>query len=424
MARTPHDPVEHLLRRTSLPQHVKADAWDAFHRSPTHHAFTEELKRLPLPQHVRANLWDLKLKHTASKEAKMLPRESKYGRGGTRLPEQAEPARTKEPSAEKAPGSVSAFIAENFRHFNSATFHDAAEDYKKHLAKGVQMLVSLAGAMSTAELGRTLAPMIRQGKVHAVSCTAANLEEAGFDLIAHDEYERYPDYHDFTAEDDAKLAARHVNRVTDTGLKEQAAMTPIEKAVKRRWDQAARNGTRLFPHEVMFDILRSKELESQYQGDPEKNWLVAAAEKDIMIVVPGFEDSTIGNVFAAECMEGNYDPTLIRNGIEYMVELAKWYQRVSADHDLGFWQIGGGLSGDFAICVVPLLEQDAKVKGTKKWTYFCQMTDADESMGGYSGAMPNEKSSWGKLPPDAPMFNIKGDATINAPLLAAYVLGW
>src|SRR5713226_7187844 len=151
MARTPHDAVAALLRRTPLPNKLRADVWDAFNGAVTPEELAPRLQKLPLAKIVRASLWDLKKKHADRKDAQVLPRESKYGLGGQTMP-------AKEPKAEQATGAVSAFIAEHFRHFNAATLHDAAEAYKAHLAKGGHMLVSLAGAMSTAELGRSLAP--------------------------------------------------------------------------------------------------------------------------------------------------------------------------------------------------------------------------------------------------------------------------
>ena len=421
MARTPHDPVKALLDQTPLTKALRADAWDAFHRAKTPAELPTHLDRLPLPKHVRAQLWDLKHRHTTRKDSQMGPRESKYGRGGKRMPDEQEPHRLEH--GETAPGSVSVFIAEHFRHFNAATLHDAAEAYKAHLAKDGQILISIAGAFSTGELGRSLAPMIRAGKVHAVSCTGANLEESIMDLLGHDDYEHFPDYHEHTAEDDAALAARKVNRVTDVGVPE-SAMTPLEKAMRARLTQAVKDNDRLFPHEMLYDIITSKELEPHYQGDPEKCWLAAAAAQDLPIVVFGWADSTLGNVFAAECLDEKFEPTLVRGSIEYMMELADWYTEASATHPMGFVQCGGGISGDGPICVVPMLKQDAKRKDTPLWQYFVQLTDADESMGGYSGALPNEKASWGKLPPDAPMFNVKGDFSISFPLLAAYVMGW
>src|SRR6202012_1059758 len=78
------------------------------------------------------------------------------------------------------------FIAHHYRHFNAAALHDAAKGYEAHLAKGGKMFVTLAGAMSTAELGLSLAELIRQDKIHGICCTGANLEEDVFNLVAHD----------------------------------------------------------------------------------------------------------------------------------------------------------------------------------------------------------------------------------------------
>ena len=91
-------------------------------------------------------------------------------------------------------GAISDFIRHHYRHFNGAALVDAADAYVKHLDGGGKMLVTLAGAMSTAELGLSLAEMIRRGKVHAISCTGANLEEDIFNLVAHDHYVRIPNY--------------------------------------------------------------------------------------------------------------------------------------------------------------------------------------------------------------------------------------
>ena len=69
---------------------------------------------------------------------------------------------------------------------------DAAKGYVAHLDNGGKMMITLGGAMSTAELGLSLAEMIRQDKVHLITCTGANLEEDVFNLVAHDYYERVP----------------------------------------------------------------------------------------------------------------------------------------------------------------------------------------------------------------------------------------
>ncbi|MDR1789474.1 MAG: deoxyhypusine synthase family protein, partial [Opitutaceae bacterium] len=145
-------------------------------------------------------------------------------------------------------GPVSKFIAANYRHFNAAALLDAAKGYETHLAAGGKMLVALAGAMSTAELGVSLAEMIRRGKVHAIVCTGANLEEDVFNLVAHDHYERVPNYRDFTPADEQALLDRHMNRVTDTCIPEMEAMRRIEKAVLAEWMAADKAGARYFPH--------------------------------------------------------------------------------------------------------------------------------------------------------------------------------
>src|SRR3712207_5012772 len=130
------------------------------------------------------------------------------------------------------------------------------------------MLVALAGAMSTAELGISLAEMIRQGKVHFISCTGANLEEDIFNLVAHDHYERIPNYRDLTPEDELKLLDRHMNRVTDTCIPEEEAIRRIEKAVMDEWVAASEKKVAYFPHEFMYRILNSGKLKQYYQIPP------------------------------------------------------------------------------------------------------------------------------------------------------------
>ncbi len=324
-----------------------------------------------------------------------------------------------------ASGSVSTFIERHFRHFNAAVLKDAADAYISHLETGGQMFVTLAGAMSTAELGLSLAEMIRRGKVHAICCTGANLEEDVFNLVAHSHYERVPHYRHLTAEDEQRLLERHLNRVTDTCIPEEEAMRRIERIVLEEWLAADARGERAFPHEFLYRVLRSKVLEPLYQIDPRDCWLLAASEADLPVFVPGWEDSTLGNVFAAHCMSGRLTSTqTVRSGIEYMVALAEWYRRVAAGTSIGFFQIGGGIAGDFPICVVPMLHQDLRLPDVPLWGYFCQISDSTTSYGSYSGAVPNEKITWGKLAVDTPKFIIESDATIVAPLVFAKVLGW
>ena len=322
-------------------------------------------------------------------------------------------------------GPVSQFLRHHFRHFNAAALIDAAEAYRAHLDKGGKMMITLAGAMSTAELGLSLAEMIRQDKVHAISCTGANLEEDIFNLIAHDFYERVPHYRHLTPEQEQELLERHMNRVTDTCIPEEEAIRRLEGALIEEWTRADRAGETFFPHQFLYRVLRSGALKRYYQIDPRDSWVYAAMEHDLPIYVPGWEDSTTGNIYAAHCIAGDIKNVhTVRGGIEYMIGLADWYTRTSARHSIGFFQIGGGIAGDFPICVVPMLHQDLRRTDVPVWGYFCQISDSTTSYGSYSGAVPNEKITWGKLAVDTPKFIIESDATIVAPLIFALVLGW
>jgi deoxyhypusine synthase len=324
-----------------------------------------------------------------------------------------------------ATSAVRDFIRQHYRHFNAAVITDAATAYERHLASGGKMFMTLAGAMSTAELGLSLAEMIRRDKVHAICCTGANLEEDVYNLVAHDHYVRIPHYRDLTPTDEQALLDRHLNRVTDTCIPEEEAMRRIERLVQEDWTSADRAGERYFPHEFLYRLLLSGRLKSQYQINPRDSWLLAAAEKNLPLFVPGWEDSTLGNMYAATCIAGNVTRVhTVRTGIEYMMALADWYTRTSRDASLGFFQIGGGIAGDFPICVVPMLHQDLRRPEVPLWGYFCQISDSVTSYGSYSGAVPNEKITWGKLGVETPKFVIESDASIVAPLIFAYVLGW
>lgn len=318
--------------------------------------------------------------------------------------------------------SMRAFMRTHFRHFNAAAMVDATRDYVAHLEAGGKMMITLAGAMSTAELGVSLARMIREDKVHAISCTGANLEEDLFNLVAHDHYERVPHYRDLRPEDEQALLERAMNRVTDTCIPEEEAMRVLEGLAMAQWQEAQASATRLFPHEFMYRIIRSGALADKAQIDPADSWMLAACEKNLPLIVPGWEDSTMGNMFAASVIRGDIkSATLMRSGIEYMIELASWYRETSAEASIGFFQVGGGIAGDFPICVVPMLEQDLGQE-TPLWGYFCQISDSTTSYGSYSGAVPNEKITWGKLAVDTPRHVIESDATIVAPLMFAAIL--
>ncbi|PRY15523.1 homospermidine synthase (spermidine-specific) [Pontibacter ummariensis] len=319
---------------------------------------------------------------------------------------------------------VTDFIKKHYKHFNAASLVDAAEAYKTHLDTGGKMLITLAGAMSTAELGIILAEMIRQDKVHAISCTGANLEEDIFNLVAHDFYERVPHYRELSAADEEALLSRHLNRVTDTCIPEEEAMRRLEHVVLKYWEKADKAGESYFPHEFFYQILLSGELEQYYQIDPKNSWMLEAAKKNLPIFVPGWEDSTLGNIYAGHVISGDIKNVhTMKTGIQYMIELADFYTETATEESkIGFFQIGGGIAGDFPICVVPMLHQDLQRTNVPLWGYFAQISDSTTSYGSYSGAVPNEKITWGKLGRDTPKFVIESDATIVAPLIFAMVL--
>jgi deoxyhypusine synthase len=323
-------------------------------------------------------------------------------------------------------GAVRHFIEKHFRHFNARETVAAARAYEEHIEAGGKMLVSLAGAMSTAELGIILARMIREGKVHAVSCTGANLEEDVFNLLGRDDYEVIQDWRALSAQDEVDLFRRGMNRVTDTCIPEDI-MRHLEARLLDRWQKACETGERRFPSEFLFDVLGSGELDEHYQVDPKESWLVAAMEAGIPVYAPGWEDSTTGNMFAAHVlMDELPHHQCVKSGTEQFAHLIEWYLENHGEAEgrpsVGFFQIGGGIAGDFAICAVPSIIQDMKQE-VPFWGYFCQISDAEVSYGGYSGAVPNEKITWGKLDRDTPKFLIKSDATIVAPLIFGYLLG-
>ena len=347
------------------------------------------------------------------------------------------------------------FIDRHYRHFNAATLREAAGAYRDLVDGGGRMLVTLAGAMSTAELGLSLAEMIRAGKVHAICATGANLEEDLFNLVAHDHYRRIPDWRALTAEQEKDLERRGLNRVTDTCIPEAEAFRAVEAPLRELWRAADAAGERRLPHAYLYQLIRDRTLADRYQIDPADSWLMAAAAADLPLFVPGWEDSTLGNVFVAERLAGGLGrPGPVLGGTEYMAALAEWYARTSTGRNLaelpeiddapdaarddpprpdgqslpggkpvGLFQIGGGIAGDFPICVVPTIRQDLH-RWCPYWAYFCQISDSTTSYGSYSGAVPNEKITWGKLDVDTPKFVVESDATIVAPLVFGYVLGW
>ena len=311
--------------------------------------------------------------------------------------------------------NVREFIEEHYKHFNAGVLADCSESLRGFLGNNGRLMITLAGAMSTAEIGRSLAPAIRSQKVHAICCTGANLEEDLFNLVAQSSYKKISDWRSWTAEQDKELQERGFNRVTDVAIPEEEAIRMIEKPLLELWQDAEAAGDRRFPHEYLYDLLLHGNL--KFDADPNNSWLLAAADANLPIFVPGWEDSTLGNILVSKVIDLTLTSSdIVKGGLQAMLALSDWYRE--DDSPTGLLQVGGGIAGDFAICVVPMLRQDVMLD-VPLWSWFAQISEARPSYGGYSGAPPNEKISWGKLAVETPKFVIESDATIVLPLLLA-----
>ncbi len=305
---------------------------------------------------------------------------------------------------------IRSFMESHYRHFNAGEITRCTSSLVGFLNSGGRLVLTLAGALSTAQIGHSLAPAIRAGKVHAISCTGANLEEDLFLLIAGDNYETVEDWRGQSLEQDHHLFERGMNRVTDVCIPEEEAIRRVESMMLDVWKEEPR-----FPHEHLYALLDRIDLGPRAKS----SWLIAAKEMNIPLLVPGWEDSTLGNLFAAACIRGDLSIEMVRTGIDYMVGFANWYR--SQTKPVGFLQVGGGIAGDFPICVVPMLNQDLGAK-VPLWSWYGQISESSTSYGGYSGAPPNEKITWGKIGIDTPRFVIESDATIVLPLILTCLL--
>ena len=333
-------------------------------------------------------------------------------------------------SVKRSAAPLSAFAARTLKHCNAGATLAAAQWLKKHLASGGKLVVTIAGALSSFQIGVMLAELIRKDKVHLVSATAANHEESYYRYVAHSHYAYIPRYTELTPEQEAELRDAGLRRITDTFLPEDESVRIMEPKLLKMWKDAQKKGERYFPHEY-FRRLFSEGLIKPDKGANENDcWTYAAYKKNIPIVIPGFEDSTMGNIFASYCYDGQYrnddgprlDPMIMKTGLEYFGFLYDWYMETAKKNPIAFLQLGGGIAADFPICAVPSLKHDLKLKNVRPWAGFIEIGSSPMSFGSYSGAGGKEKITWDKLAPESYYQIIQSDATVVFPWIAAVLL--
>ncbi len=331
----------------------------------------------------------------------------------------------------KSKTPVASFAARTLNHCNGGSTLQAALWLKEHLKKGGKLVVTISGALSSFQVGVMLAELIRQGKVHLISATGANHEESYYRYVAHSHYAYIPRYTELTPEQEAELRDAGLRRITDTFLPEDESVRIMEPHLLKFWQEAEQKGERYFPHEYFRRLFTEGLIKPDHGANPEDCWAYAAYQKNIPIVVPGFEDSTMGNIFASYTYGGSFKPkdtptvsqAVMKTGLEYFTWLYEWYMRESKDAPIAFLQLGGGIAADFPICVVPSLKHDLGLHGqVRDWAGFIEIGSSPMSYGSYSGAGGKEKITWDKLSTDSFYQIIQSDATVVFPWLAAVLL--
>lgn len=327
---------------------------------------------------------------------------------------------------------VSSFAERTLNHCNGGATLQAALWLKDHLAKGGKLVVTISGALSSFQVGVMLSEMIRQGKVHLVSATGANHEESYYRYVAHSHYAYIPRYTELTPEQEAELRDAGLRRITDTFLPEDESVRIMEPHLFKMWKDAEKKGERYFPHEYFRRLFAEKLIKPNPEANPNDCWAYAAYQKNIPIVIPGFEDSTMGNIFASYTYGGKYrqdkdkviDQKVMKSGLEYFTFLYDWYMETAKDSPIAFLQLGGGIAADFPICVVPSIKHDLQLHNkVRDWAGFVEIGSSPMSYGSYSGAGGKEKITWDKLSTTSYYQVIQSDVTVAFPWIAAILLG-
>lgn len=331
----------------------------------------------------------------------------------------------------KSSRKVTAFAESTLNHCNGGSTMEAALWLKRHLADGGKLVVTIAGALSSFQVGVMLAELIRQNKVHLVSATGANHEESYYRYVAHSHYAYIPRYTELTPAQEAELRDAGFRRITDTFLPEEESVRIMEPHLLAMWKQAEKQGESYYPHEYFRRLFAKKLIKADPKANPHDCWAYAAYEKDIPVVVPGFEDSTMGNIFAsytyrrAHKKKGDpvIDSAVMKSGLDYFHLMYDWYLRESKKHPIAFLQLGGGIAADFPICVVPSIKHDLRIHKVRDWAGFIEIGSSPMSYGSYSGAGGKEKITWDKLSTESYYQVIQSDVTVAFPWIAAVLLG-
>ena len=301
---------------------------------------------------------------------------------------------------------------------------------RDHLKGGGKLVVTVAGALSSFQVGIMLAELIRKNKVHLVSATGANHEESYYRYVAHSHYAYIPDYTELTRKQEAELRDAGLRRITDTFLPEDESVRIMEPHLLKMWKDAEKKGQRFYPHEYFRRLFSERLIKPDPKANPNDCWVHAAYQKNIPIVIPGFEDSTMGNIFASYTYDGPHkkkgtptiDYRVMKNGVDYFHLMYDWYLKESKDHPIAFLQLGGGIAADFPICVVPSIKHDLHLHKARDWAGFIEIGSSPMSFGSYSGAGGKEKITWDKLSTESYFQIIQSDVTVAFPWIAAVLL--
>jgi deoxyhypusine synthase len=333
-------------------------------------------------------------------------------------------------TVKKKNNRVSAYAERTLNHCNGGSTLQAALWLKQHIKNGGKVVVTLAGALSSFQVGIMLAELIRKNKVHLVSATGANHEESYYRYVAHSHYAYIPRYTELTPKQEAELRDAGLRRITDTFLPEDESVRIMEPHLVKMWREAERKGESYYPHEYFRRLLKEKLISPDPKANPKDCWVYAAYEKNIPIVIPGFEDSTMGNVFSSYTYSGRYKSksdlkisgSVMKSGLDYFHLMYDWYLTESKKHPIAFLQLGGGIAADFPICVVPSIKHDLKMHKVRDWAGFIEIGSSPMSYGSYSGAGGKEKITWDKLSTESYYQIIQSDVTVAFPWIAAILL--